>query len=581
MSEAIESAVQHRAGKKDWRARIAGASIPEPAKNLIESVVRRTRLWRSEKAAVASELIAHFADAADAGVVPEIAVQRFGDPRQAARLIRRAKIRNRSYLWHAMRWLKRAVLAIVVFYTGVGIYFYAGRPNPSVDYVAVLNARLPDADRSQHAWPIYRAALLSIPAVNDIPEDHPDEPGWANTRDWLLKHSELVEQLRVGAACPVMGLGYATEYDAENERLLGPLKAQTAQNGWRGTTALAIPPLNRFRMIANILARDADLAAEQRDGLRLQRNLIAIHQLAEQLCKRDFLVTDLVAIGIRSVAYRQAAGALQATPELLDEAFLVAYTHRLSVPQSAADLVTLAGERLLFLELLQNVYTDDGNGDGRITPQLEQMFGNLATVNEKGEPIAHPGVGQKTLEMLVAPAAMMVVASRKDMLEHYDAQLAIIERTLSRPYRESRQEIEAATQKQIEGLSLKYAFAGIVWPSIARIPETGERALASRDGVIVAIGLELYRRSNGRYPDTLEALSPRYLPTIPADRIDGQEVRYELIDGKPVIYSVGVDRDDDGGRMPTRNGEPRNHDAIGWASSTKNIDGDWILYPPQ
>ena len=76
--------------------------------------------------------------------------------------------------------------------------------------------------------------------------------------------------------------------------------------------------------------------------------------------------------------------------------------------------------------------------------------------------------------------------------------------------------------------------------------------MGHRDGIVAGIALELYRRQHGEYPQTLDVLVPQYLPQVPADRINGEAVKYRLVNGKPLIYSVGADHDDDGGRPPTR-----------------------------
>jgi hypothetical protein len=43
---------------------------------------------------------------------------------------------------------------------------------------------------------------------------------------------------------------------------------------------------------------------------------------------------------------------------------------------------------------------------------------------------------------------------------------------------------------------------------------------------------------------------PDLLPAVPPDRYDGKPLRYQLVDGKPLVYSIGSDRDDDAGRAP-------------------------------
>ena len=97
-----------------------------------------------------------------------------------------------------------------------------------------------------------------------------------------------------------------------------------------------------------------------------------------------------------------------------------------------------------------------------------------------------------------------------------------------------------------------------------------------RDAMLVAIALELYRRRRGVWPASLDALVPELLPAIGPDRFDGEPLRYRLLDGKPLVYAIGWDRDDDRGQPP-RNQRGRPEPRL--ARNTQ-ADGDWILWPP-
>src|SRR5829696_54955 len=77
-------------GRLDWMSRVTRVNesdLPVPAKNVIVRVVKRTRLWSLEKVDVANELIAHFSDGIAGGASVDELINRFGDERQAARLI--------------------------------------------------------------------------------------------------------------------------------------------------------------------------------------------------------------------------------------------------------------------------------------------------------------------------------------------------------------------------------------------------------------------------------------------------------------------------------------------------------------
>jgi hypothetical protein len=76
-------------------------------------------------------------------------------------------------------------------------------------------------------------------------------------------------------------------------------------------------------------------------------------------------------------------------------------------------------------------------------------------------------------------------------------------------------------------------------------------AEARRRLLITAIALERYRGRHGSYAKALPDLVPELLPNPPLDFMDGKPLRYRLTDdGHFVLYSVGLDCVDDGGKMP-------------------------------
>ena len=84
-------------------------------------------------------------------------------------------------------------------------------------------------------------------------------------------------------------------------------------------------------------------------------------------------------------------------------------------------------------------------------------------------------------------------------------------------------------------------------------------AEADRRILLTAFALERYRGKHGGYPSTLAPLAPEFLKTVPVDFMDGQPLRFHLRDdGHFLLYSVGLDCVDDGGRMAseTRRGQP-------------------------
>jgi hypothetical protein len=75
----------------------------------------------------------------------------------------------------------------------------------------------------------------------------------------------------------------------------------------------------------------------------------------------------------------------------------------------------------------------------------------------------------------------------------------------------------------------------------------------SVDMARVACALERCRLAQGEYPETLGALSPRFIETVPHDVIGGQPLKYRQTgNGQFMLYSVGWNETDDGGAVVLR-----------------------------
>lgn len=96
-------------------------------------------------------------------------------------------------------------------------------------------------------------------------------------------------------------------------------------------------------------------------------------------------------------------------------------------------------------------------------------------------------------------------------------------------------------------------------------------AQESVDLARVAVALERYRMAMGMYPESLDALSPRFMDEIPHDIIGGQPLHYERTnDGQFILYSVGWNGRDDGGVVVFRKG----------GKVVDTDQGDWVWRYP-
>jgi len=87
----------------------------------------------------------------------------------------------------------------------------------------------------------------------------------------------------------------------------------------------------------------------------------------------------------------------------------------------------------------------------------------------------------------------------------------------------------------------------------------------------VAGALERYRLAHGEYPAALAAVTPTFIGALPHDVVGGEPLKYRRTeDGRFVLYSIGWNETDDGGKMALKqDGRPDNE------------HGDWVWQYPK
>jgi hypothetical protein len=113
----------------------------------------------------------------------------------------------------------------------------------------------------------------------------------------------------------------------------------------------------------------------------------------------------------------------------------------------------------------------------------------------------------------------------------------------------------------------------LLLPALSSVVKKFAYAQVSVDLARGAIALERYRLAHGEYPESLDALAPKFIEKIPHDVIGGEPLHYRRTsDGQFVLYSVGWNEKDDGGVVVLTKG------------STPTVDinqGDWGWRYPQ
>ncbi len=102
-------------------------------------------------------------------------------------------------------------------------------------------------------------------------------------------------------------------------------------------------------------------------------------------------------------------------------------------------------------------------------------------------------------------------------------------------------------------------------PNYRRAIQVLARRQTAADEARVACALERYRLAQGAYPETLDALAPRFIDKLPHDIIDGQPLKYRRTDdGKFLLYSIGWNQKDDDGVPAPDNPAREDFDSADW-----------------
>ena len=119
--------------------------------------------------------------------------------------------------------------------------------------------------------------------------------------------------------------------------------------------------------------------------------------------------------------------------------------------------------------------------------------------------------------------------------------------------------LDADSEKHTYQSMRKWGWFSLLYPSMERAIWLYGRGLAEARSTQIAIMIERYRRANGKLPEALADLIPVYAESLPLDPFTGKDLIYKQEDTGYVVYSVGEDLEDQGGKLEYGEGEKKHH----------------------
>ncbi len=284
--------------------------------------------------------------------------------------------------------------------------------------------------------------------------------------------------------------------------------------------ATRLPNLSEMRGCVFLLELEAILHADDGDSDAYIRSIDSAFGVARSLAGQPLTISQLIRGSCQNRVVQMIEQVVNRT-DLTDEQLiqLIESTHK---SEGICDMsAALVGERCMGLTFLQNPQSVDPSlfapGSIPIRPILA----------------LYQGVGLSD-----ADAAIYL-----DLMDGYieSARLPTHER------REAANAIEA----KLQSTSKIHVLLHEMMPALLRVTTIGIRTIAYLRTAQAALAVQRYRLTTGKLPDKLADLVPAYLENAPKDPFDGEELRYKKLDPGFVVYSIGDDLSDDGGKERT------------------------------
>ncbi len=318
---------------------------------------------------------------------------------------------------------------------------------------------------------------------------------------------------------------------------------------YRSILSARFPGVQICRYLAVALVTRSMLRIENGKLDLAWQDLLAAHRLGRLVGRGATLIEGLVGFAIDAktttadLAYLQFANLnSQQTLERLND------LKKLPSLPSVADKVEYA-ERFLYLESLQTVRrygvgwiaNISGGESKKATPEELKILNSIDWTPALKS-------ANRYYNLMVGAMRLKSRAEREAEFDKFGQDLAALKSderlaTLAKILAETKPMDRVSIAKDIGDILI-----ALVMPALWKVRTAQDRGAQTESNLHVAFALAAFHADNGRYPAQLADLAPKYLASVPDDLFSGQALIYRPNDKSYLLYSVGPNDKDDGGR---------------------------------
>jgi hypothetical protein len=150
-------------------------------------------------------------------------------------------------------------------------------------------------------------------------------------------------------------------------------------------------------------------------------------------------------------------------------------------------------------------------------------------------------------------------ADERIMLETFEQAIALADRDDPAAI-EQYEDLISNVQENAQKFPPKILSAMLL-PAMQKVMLKFVEVESRRRAALTAVAVERFRLAhNGQLPAQLDELKPQFLTGIAKDPFDGQPLRFKPLSPGYIVYSIGANRVDDGGKERTKKYSQKDYD---------------------
>jgi hypothetical protein len=372
-----------------------------------------------------------------------------------------------------------------------------------------------------------------------------DQLGRCGKRPWTAKEYPAIAAWLEANEKPLALVVEASK----RPHYFSPLVPGRTGKGRDGLIGVLLPGVQKCRALASALLARALLRVGQGRTADAWQDLLACHRLARLVGRGGTLIELLVGIALDALASKAELAFLDGSKLKAKQTIAcLRDLHRLPPMPAVADKVDL-GERFMFLDCVMLIQRGgietlaalaDGTRAKRVDPEAQQALDSI----NWGPALR---TGNRWYDRMAAALRVKDRTERERKLEQIEQDL----KKLHNQVGGAGGLVKALAAKDTaEGLgqAIGDVLVTMLVPAVGKVQQAGDRAAQIQANLHLAFALAAYHSDHGRYPQKLDELEPKYVKTIARDIFSGKPLTYRPSGKGYLLYSVGVNGRDDGGR---------------------------------